>query len=48
MSVDPPSGPHGRRRRATFRERHPTLLLFALQVIAAAGLIYLMAHRFLH
>jgi hypothetical protein len=48
MSVDPPYGPRRRRRRATFRERHPTLLLFALQVIAAVGLIYLIAHRFLH
>jgi hypothetical protein len=48
MSVDPPYGPHRRPRHATFRERHPTLVLFALEVLAAAGLIYLMAHRFLH
>ncbi len=48
MSADPRHGPHRRRRRATFRERHPTLILFALQVIAGAGLLYLLAHRFLH
>ena len=36
------------RRRLPWRERHPTLLLTVLALIAAAGLIYLIAHRFLH
>jgi hypothetical protein len=48
MSFDPADGPHRRPRHSTVRERHPTLVLFALKVIAAAGLIYLVAHRFLH
>jgi hypothetical protein len=36
------------RRRLSWRERHPTLLLTVLALIAAAGLIFLIAHRFLH
>jgi hypothetical protein len=44
MSVDPAHRP----RRSRFRERHPTLLLGILQLIATAALIYLIAHRFLH
>ena len=45
-SLDPSYSPQHRRRR--FRERHPTLILGVLKLIAAAGLIYLIAHRLMH
>jgi len=41
---DPVSPP----RRSHFRERHPTLVFSILKLAAVAGLIYLVAHRFLH
>jgi hypothetical protein len=44
MSGDPVFPP----RPTRFRERHPTLLLVVLEWIAAAGLIYLIVHRFVH
>jgi hypothetical protein len=46
MPADPSYPPQHRRSR--FRERHPTLILSVLELIAGAGLIYLIAHRFLH
>jgi hypothetical protein len=43
-----PAQPAKRPRRIRFRERHPTLIRGVLELIAGAGLAYLMVEHFLH